>query len=714
MEKIVWALTVSMSALSLAFVPISLLMITGRETIKKNNVPFIILSVNVFVFSIFNIILLWGFSAINLLILSARILTLTTILIPAIVLHLVIKFTQTEDYKKYRVYVQLVVAYLAAVVIFILLLVYDQIGTKSTFYGYIIYSPFFKYIGAFYIAPIGLGTLFLTGRNMYRKLKIKQTNQQIYYLFTGLLVYFFGTSIVQVLMDLAILKTMPLSELGIIILYGFISFSLFLVYSNLIMTLKGKIMSNIGDAIFLFNNDGEVTEINNIADDIIKEGYGNKKIIKKDMNTILNGLSNLIHEKEEFNKLSNALLNVKIKDFEDDIKFKIGKHTRYYNVRALTIFNYYKKIMGKLLILNDITIRKERENQLYYQSSHDLLTGVYNRYFFEEEIIRADIEGQLPICIIMADINGLKLINDTFGRLEGDEFIIKIAGILKHSLRDKGALCRYGGDEFVIIIQKTGKENAFRTINKMLRDCKKNSTDALPLNVTFGFAVKTSSDQNINDIVKEAENTMYESKLSEDKSIRGALILSLKKALEERDYETEEHAERLVKLSGLLGKKINLDIMELNKLKLLAMLHDIGKISIPDNIVLKPGKLTPEEWEVMKKHSEIGHRIAGSSPDLAQIAPGILYHHERWDGSGYPSGLKGGRIPIISRILSIADAYDAMISNRPYKKGISKEKALKELGRCSGTQFDPYLVDKFFEIIKEKSSAKPPKNGLYV
>jgi len=117
--------------------------------------------------------------------------------------------------------------------------------------------------------------------------------------------------------------------------------------------------------------------------------------------------------------------------------------------------------------------------------------------------------------------------------------------------------------------------------------------------------------------------------------------------------------------------------------------------------------------EVMKKHSEIGHRIAGSSPDLAQIAPGILYHHERWDGSGYPSGLKGVRIPIISMTLSIADAYDAMISNRPYKKGISKEKALKELGRCSGTQFDPYLVDKFFEIVKGKSSAKQPKNGLH-
>lgn len=306
----------------------------------------------------------------------------------------------------------------------------------------------------------------------------------------------------------------------------------------------------------------------------------------------------------------------------------------------------------------------------------------------------------------MGDINGLKLINDTFGRLEGDEFIKKTAGILKHSLHDKGALCRYGGDEFAIILQKTKKEDALKIINKMLRDCKKNSTAIVPLNLSFGFSVKTSSDQNINEIVKEAENTMYEYKLSEGKSMRSALILSLKKALEERDYETKEHSERLIRLSELLGKKINLDIIELNKLKSLAMLHDIGKISIPDNIVLKPGKLTSEEWKLMKKHSEIVHRIAESSPDLVQIAPGILYHHERWDGSGYPGGLKGGRIPIISRILSITDAYDAMISDRPYKKSISKDKALKELKKCAGNQFDPYLVEKFFEIIKGKNSSK--------
>lgn len=425
---------------------------------------------------------------------------------------------------------------------------------------------------------------------------------------------------------------------------------------------------------------------------------------------MLNWLSHLVVEKEKLEKLSNVLSNIGIDSFNEDIEIKIGKHIKYYNVRISTVFNYYHTIMGKLLILNDITIRKERENQLYYQSYHDQLTDIFNRYYFEEELIRVDKKKMFPICIIIGDINGLKIINDTFGRSKGDELIKKIVRILQQSLKDKGVLCRYGGDAFAIILSKTEKEDALKIMNIMVKSFKKNSTGILPMNMSFGLSVKTNSSQNINDVVKEAENIMDEYKLSEDKSMRSSLILSLKKALEERDYETEEHAERLTKLSVLLGKKIKLDDSELNKIKLLAMLHDIGKISIPDNIVLKQGKLTPDQWEIMKKHSEIGHRIAQSSPDLTQIAPGILYHHESWNGSGYPDGLKGEEIPIISRILSIVDTYDAMISSRPYREGIPKEKALKEIKRCSGTQFDPYLVEKFVEIIKRESIQSNHKN----
>jgi HD-GYP domain-containing protein (c-di-GMP phosphodiesterase class II) len=228
----------------------------------------------------------------------------------------------------------------------------------------------------------------------------------------------------------------------------------------------------------------------------------------------------------------------------------------------------------------------------------------------------------------------------------------------------------------------------------------------MPLNISMGFSVKKTIGKKINEVVKEAENTMNEYKLSENESARSSIILSLKKALEERDYETEEHSKRMEDLSLLLGKKVNLKGNELNELRLLAVLHDIGKISIPDSIIFKPGKLTSKEWEIIKKHPEIGYRVARSSPDLIQIAKGILYHHERWDGKGYPEGLKGNKIPLISRIVAIADAYDAMTNDRPYRKAMSKNKALGEIERESGAQFDPSLAKIFTKILTGESLVK--------
>ena len=192
---------------------------------------------------------------------------------------------------------------------------------------------------------------------------------------------------------------------------------------------------------------------------------------------------------------------------------------------------------------------------------------------------------------------------------------------------------------------------------------------------------------------------MYTHKLVEHQSVHSAIISSLEKALEERDYETEAHVKRIKKLALKLGKELNLSEETLDEVVLLAALHDIGKIFIADSIILKPTSLTKEEWQAIKRHPEVGYRIAASSAELASIAKGILYHHEWWDGKGYPKGLAGESIPLISRIISIVDAYDAMTNDRPYRKALSTEKAIEELKRCAGTQFDPTLVNKFIEII---------------
>lgn len=195
---------------------------------------------------------------------------------------------------------------------------------------------------------------------------------------------------------------------------------------------------------------------------------------------------------------------------------------------------------------------------------------------------------------------------------------------------------------------------------------------------------------------------MHRNKLLEDESSRNSIISSLGKTLAEKSNETEEHAERIRYYCDKISMILNISTSQKDKLNLLAKLHDIGKIGIDDKILNKKGKLTAEEWEVMKTHSDIGYRIASSTPDLRHIAYHILTHHERYDGTGYPKGLKGEEIPVLSRVISIVDAFDVMTNERPYKEAMPIEESVEELKRCAGTQFDPGLVDVCIQAFTEK------------
>ncbi|MFZ5969255.1 MAG: sensor domain-containing diguanylate cyclase/phosphohydrolase [Bacillota bacterium] len=350
-------------------------------------------------------------------------------------------------------------------------------------------------------------------------------------------------------------------------------------------------------------------------------------------------------------------------------------------------------------VAQDITSRKIAEEKIIHMSYHDKLTGLYNRAFYDETLMRLDKRKEYPFTIIIGDMNGLKLANDAFGHKAGDELLQKITRIFMKACRKDDIICRTGGDEFSIILQKTTEAGAKKICDRIRKLCSLAEGKPIQPSIALGYATKRSDNTTVSQLLKDADDRMYKNKLNESKSVRSTIISSLQATLEEKTMETKEHGERIKSLSLKLGKAIHLSDSQLDELSLAAVMHDIGKIAIPDSILCKPGKLTEKEWEIMKKHTEIGYHIMMSSINMGTIGEYILSHHERWDGKGYPRGLKEDEIPIISRIITIIDAYDVMLHNRPYCLARSKEEALAEIQKCAGTQFDPYLVEKFFAII---------------
>lgn len=368
-----------------------------------------------------------------------------------------------------------------------------------------------------------------------------------------------------------------------------------------------------------------------------------------------------------------------------------------------TYCNSEGSVLGLIGISRDITERKQREEEILYLTYHDVLTGLYNRAFFETERKRLDTKCELPLSVIVGDINGLKLINDAFGHEEGDKILIAMAKILKLCSRSEDIVARIGGDEFCILLPKTDTHNAQLIVNRIKRKCEeyinKASRETYFASISLGYATKLKIEEPFEKIFRIAEEFMYRLKLLEYKSIHSSIISSIKSTMFEKSNETEAHAERLAEMSKKLGTALGLDDNEINELELLSTLHDIGKISVNDSILLKSDKLTESEWFEIKKHPEVGYRITQASPELKNISEYILCHHERWDGTGYPQGLAGVNIPLLSRILAVVDSYDAMTEDRGYRRAISKEAAIEEIRNNAGTQFDPDIARVFIKDV---------------
>ena len=278
-----------------------------------------------------------------------------------------------------------------------------------------------------------------------------------------------------------------------------------------------------------------------------------------------------------------------------------------------------------------------------------------------------------------------------------------MAKILKSVTREEDFIFRWGGDEFVILIPNCDEQKCEEVISKIIDECEKGDFNLIDMSISLGSSIKNCLGEDIYTNLQEAEEKLYRQKLLNSKSVRNSIIFSLNKSLQEKNLETEQHTQRLTNYAIKIGKRLGFTTAQLDELGLVTKLHDIGKIGISEEILLKKGKLTEDEFNIIKSHTEKGYRILQTSSELSHVAIGILAHHERYDGKGYTLGLRGEEIPIMARIVNIVDSYDAMTNDRGYNIVKNKEDAIKEMMYCRGTQFDPKITDIFIDIIsKEK------------
>jgi diguanylate cyclase (GGDEF)-like protein/putative nucleotidyltransferase with HDIG domain len=337
--------------------------------------------------------------------------------------------------------------------------------------------------------------------------------------------------------------------------------------------------------------------------------------------------------------------------------------------------------------------------KIKYKSNHDQLTGLFNRGYYDYLIEETDRQENYPIALIMADVNGLKLVNDAFGHILGDELLKKATMILEYGGRESDMIARTGGDEFVMILPKTNLQQADEIIEAMKNKMNQVKMDQVIVSVSFGAAVKDHPIQTMDHIYNLAEEKMYTKKLVLSKYMKMQTIRLAQKNLFLRDSVERKHSINVRHVCREIGIALKLNVNDLNILGLCGLFHDIGKINIDSEVLQKTDMLTTDDWNEIKRHSEIGYQILRSSNEYAQVADVVLNHHERIDGTGYPRGLKGVQIDLFSRILSVAEAYVAMTSDQHYRKAMTKEEAAEELIRNQNTQFDSKIVKIATELI---------------
>ena len=459
-----------------------------------------------------------------------------------------------------------------------------------------------------------------------------------------------------------------------------------------------SLIRNANTLIITWTSDFVITEFNRAFEElsgIKREGVVGRRIDMYNSVTKNEKLSQYIMESAQGKNLRN-------------IEFPISDRSgapRAVIWSSAAIKDSEGKYIATIVQGTDITERKEADEKNLYLSYHDHLTDLYNRRYFEYRLRQYDDEKNLPLTIIMGDVNGLKLINDSFGHEAGDELLRKAATVIKKGCRENDIVARIGGDEFGIILPRADEEVAEKIIHRIKEEAQEVDFDNAILSISFGYATMHRLNKKFEELMMEAENYMYRRKMYESASMRNKTIDIIMNALYEKSDRELQHSQRVSRLSTKIAEAMGFHPDEVNKIKMSGLVHDIGKIGISEKILNKPGKLDDDEWALVRKHPEAGWRILSSAKEFTDLARQILYHHERWDGKGYPEGLSGQRIPLEARIISVADAYDAMTSQRSYRVAFKPDDAAEELRRCAGSQFDPEIIDVFLNrVLKSEKS----------
>lgn len=459
-------------------------------------------------------------------------------------------------------------------------------------------------------------------------------------------------------------------------------------------------LKSVGDGVIVVNKDCNVEFLNLVAQKLT--GWTHQEALGKPFDQIFNIVNEFTREKT---------ISPVTEVFETERIVELSNHTlliskdgteRSIEDTAAPIRDKFNNVIGCVLVFKDFSEKKEKQKKIEYLSFHDQLTGLYNRRYFEEELKRLNTNRNLPISLIYADVNGLKTINDAFGHKTGDQLIQQVADGLKGQCRTDDIMARTGGDEFILLLPKTDKSNAERLANRIKEVIERQKIMGITISLSFGWNTKTDENQSIFEVLKSAEDFMYRKKMLSNSSKRSAVIKSILNTLYIKSPTENAHSKRVSLICESMGKAFNLNNDDLSELKIAGELHDIGKIAIDHAILNKAGKLSSSEWAQVRSHPETGYRILGTSSEFYTIAEYVLAHHERWDGRGYPKGLVGDQILWKSRIIAVADAYDAMTTDRPYRKALSKQEAAEEIRKNAGKQFDPEIVKIFLEQVLDR------------